>query len=66
MLKQFRDIMAILLGVIVFPTLWALEGLGIINVPNGMLVATLPLETLIIQFYFRKAPSTETPNDTEG
>jgi len=54
MVKNFRDLLAVLMGVIVFPALWALEGLGIINVPNGMLVATLPLETLIIQFYFRK------------
>jgi len=53
-IKNFRDWFAILLGGLVFPALWALEGLGIISVPNGMLVATLPLETLIIQFYFRK------------
>ena len=58
--KNFRDLMAILLAVIVFPALWVLEGLGIISVPNGMLVATLPLETLVIQFYFRKK-ETETP-----
>ena len=52
--------MGVLLGVVVFPALWVLEGLGIISVPNGMLVATLPLETLIIQFYFRKKES-DTP-----
>ena len=55
MIKNIRDLLAILMGVVVFPGLWILEGLSIISVPNGMLVATLPLETMIIQFYFRKA-----------
>jgi len=41
-------------GVIVFPGLWALQGLGIVNIPEGVIGATIAIETLIAQFYFRK------------
>ena len=53
-LKNFRDLFTILVGVIVFPGLWALQGLGIVNIPEGVIGATIAIETLIAQFYFRK------------
>ena len=58
-IKNYRDWLALLLAVVVFPALWVLEGLGMINVQDGILVATLPIETLIVQFYFRKASTEE-------
>jgi len=54
MIKNFRDLFTILVGVIVFPGLWALQGLGIVNIPGGVIGATIAIETLIAQFYFRK------------
>jgi len=54
MVKNFRDLFTILVGVIVFPGLWALQGLGIVNIPEGVIGATIAIETLIAQFYFRK------------
>lgn len=54
-IKQFNDILALFLAGIVFPTLWALHGTGWIILPSEALGATVVLETLIIQFYFRKA-----------
>ena len=53
--KNFRDWLAFFLAVLVIPGLWVLEGVGMVNFQDGILVATLPIETLIIQFYFRKA-----------
>ena len=55
MVKNFRDLFTILVGVIVFPSLWALQGLGIVSIPEGVIGATIAIETLIAQFYFRKA-----------
>ncbi len=60
-MKNFRDFLAILMGVIVFPGMWLLAGLGIANFPENIIGATLVLEPLIVQFYFRKK-ETETPN----
>ena len=59
MLKNFRDLFTILVGVIVFPGLWALQGLGIVNIPEGVIGATIAIETLIAQFYFRRAQASE-------
>lgn len=57
--QNFNDFLAILVGVVVFPAVWILQGLGIINIPEGVIGATIAIETLIAQFYFRKA-QTET------
>ena len=57
MIKQFRDTLAVAIGVVVFPTIWILHGLGILSLPGEILGATIAIETLIAQFYFRKAQS---------
>ncbi len=57
--KNFRDVLALLIAVIVFPAIWILQGKGIVNIPEGVIGATIAIETLITQFYFRKA-NTET------
>lgn len=59
MLKNFRDLLAILVGVVVFPGIWIGQGLGYLNLPGEVIGATIAIETLVGQFYFRKAQSTE-------
>jgi len=54
MIKNFRDLLALLIGVVVFPTVWVLQGYGIVNIPEGVIGATIAIETLVAQFYFRK------------
>ena len=54
MLKNFRDLLALLVAVIVFPAMWITQGLGCVNIPEGVIGASIAIETLIFQFYFRK------------
>ena len=54
-LKKFNDLLAILLGVVVIPGIWIMQGVGILSLPGEVLGATIAAETLIVQFYFRKA-----------
>ncbi len=61
MLKNFRDLLAILLAVVVFPGLWFCQGKGIVTIPEGVIGASIAIETLVAQFYFRKAPDSEKP-----
>ena len=58
MIKNFRNLLALLIAVIVFPGIWVLQGLGMLALPGEVLGATIAIETLVGQFYFRKA-STE-------
>lgn len=62
MFKNHNDLLSIVIGVFVFPVLWALHGKGIVVLPDIVLGATVTLETLIVQFYFRKAK----PNNGNG
>lgn len=62
MFGNFRDILAIALGAVVFPAIWVLEGLGYMELPGEILGATIAIETLIAQFYYRKATSSGTGN----
>ena len=59
MLKNYRDLLSILLGVVVVPGIWILQGLGWMLLPGEVIGATIAIETLIAQFYFRKAQSEE-------
>ena len=54
MLKNHRDLLSILLGVVALPSIWILQGLSIINLPGEVIGATIAAEALIVQFYFRK------------
>jgi len=62
MLSKFRDLLALLLGVIVFPGIWVGQGFGFLVLPGEVIGATIAVETLIAQFYFRKAQTNETPS----
>ncbi len=52
--KNFRDTLALLVAVLVFPGLWFCQGMGIVNIPEGVIGASIAIETLVFQFYFRK------------
>lgn len=54
MIKNFRNLLALLIGVIVFPAIWVLQGLGYLALPEAVIGATIAIETLVAQFYFRK------------
>ncbi len=58
---NFNDTLALLLGVVVIPAMWILTSLKIVAVPDIVTGATISIETLIAQFYFRKAKD-ETPS----
>ncbi len=60
-MKNFNDLLAVLLAVIVFPFMWIVQGLGYLNIPEGVIGATVSIETMIAVFYFRK----KAPVDTE-
>ncbi len=56
--NNFNDTLALLLGVVVIPGIWILTALKTVPVPDIVIGATITIETLIAQFYFRKAPDT--------
>ncbi len=64
MIKNFRNLLALLVMVFVFPGLWVCHGLKVIDLPEGIIGATISMETLIVQFYFRKKDPAETPTPT--
>ena len=55
MLKNQRDLLSILLGVVVIPGIWVAQGMGLLALPGEVIGATIVLWTLVGQFYFRKA-----------
>jgi len=55
--QTFNDFLALLVMVVVFPGMWIAQGMAIINIPEGVTGAMIAIETLIAQFYFRKAPT---------
>ena len=54
MIKNFNNLLALILLVGIFPALWILAGLSIINLNGEVLGATIAGFTLVLQFYFRK------------
>ena len=55
MLKNQRDLLSILLGVAIIPGICIMQGTGFLAIPEIVLGATITIETLIVNFYFRKA-----------
>jgi len=51
----FNNVLALLLEVILIPGLWVCDGLGLIQLPQAALGASIAVWTLIAQFYYRKA-----------
>jgi hypothetical protein len=54
-IKTFNDFLALLLIFLIIG-LWILQGKGIITAMPEVSGATIATFTLIVQFYFRKAP----------
>jgi len=54
LIKNFRNLLALLIAVILFPGIWVLNGMGIIAVPGEIIGVTVSIETMIAVFYFRK------------
>ena len=61
LIKNFRNLLALLVGVVIFPAIWIMQGLGMLTLPGEVIGATIAIETLIAQFYWRKANVEETP-----
>ena len=59
MFKNYRDLLALLLGVIVFPGMWIVQGFGWVNIPESVIGSSIAIETLIAQFYYRRATAQE-------
>jgi len=54
LIKKFVELFAIIMGAGIFPLIWILQGLGVLNLAGEILGATIAGETLILQFFFRK------------
>ena len=55
MFGEFRNLMALLIAVVIFPGIWVVQGLGWLALPGEVIGMTIAGETLILQFYWRKA-----------
>jgi len=55
MVMNYRNYLSLALAVIVIPGLWVCQGTGVLELPGAVIGATISIETLIGQFYFRKA-----------
>jgi len=58
--QTFNDLLALILMVVVVPGLWVAIGLKCLEIPDVLTGATIPVWTLIAQYYFRKKEG-ETP-----
>ena len=54
MIKNFRDILALILVLLILG-FWIVQGLGLIAISEVVIGATISIFTLVAQFYFRKA-----------
>ena len=51
---NFRNLLALLVAVVIFPGIWVCQGFGLLALSGEIIGATIAIETLIAQFYFRK------------
>ena len=51
---NFRNLLALLGFIIVIPGVWICQGLGILDIPEGVIGAMISVWTMIAMFYFRK------------
>jgi hypothetical protein len=59
MIKQFNDLLALVLVALIV-MLWILQGLKVIEAQLEISGATIATFTLVVQYYFRKAPANGT------
>ena len=55
-IASINDLLALLTLVIVIPGLWVLQGMGKLTMSGEIIGATIMGWTLILQYFFRKAP----------
>ena len=53
-IKNFRDLLALLALVIIIPGLWVIHGLGIVQFPGEVIGATVMGWGLILEYYLTK------------
>ena len=58
-MKFNNKLALVLVGVIA--GLWIVQGLNVITLSSEVVGASIAAFTLIVQYYFRKAPPTDTP-----
>ena len=58
-IKNHRNVLSVLLAVAIFPGIWVGQGLGHLTLPGEIIGVTIALESLVVQYYFRKKPSGE-------
>ena len=64
--KTWTDRLSLLV-LLVIPTLWALQGRGILNMQGEIIGATIMGWTLVLQFYFRRRePEPNSGGSTPG
>lgn len=61
---KINSALALLLLVIVIPGLWIAQGLGKLNMPGEVSGALIAAFTLIVQYYFRKAPTPDSSSQS--
>ena len=54
--KTWNDVLALLL-ILIIPGLWVGQGIKLLDLPGEVVGASLVGWTLVIQFYFRRAPN---------
>lgn len=59
-IRNVNDLIALLILIIVIPALWILQGMGKLSMSGEIIGATIMGWTLVLQYYFRKAPD-DTP-----
>lgn len=55
---KFKEILAAVCVILVIPMLWVCQGIGLLNMPEGVIGATILQWGLILQYYFRKKEPT--------
>ena len=56
---KVREILALVGCLGIIPALWVLDGMGIVNLSDQVIGATISVWTLVFFFHFRKKPGDE-------
>lgn len=64
--RNWNDVLALVL-LFVIPALWVLQGLKTLELVGEVIGATIMGWTLVLQYYFRRAPApSDTPDSGSG
>lgn len=65
-IQNTNDLIALLLLLVVIPALWIMQGLGWLTMPGEVIGATIMGFTLLLQYYFRRAPINKEDGDKQN